>query len=180
MFVLQPQATCPARDYTVEAMGLPFPPTEMRALVGPTEEASFDNPSGSPIFNDCDTSGTIFDFGCGCGRLARQLIQQRGAAKALCWDWACTADHDEWCRANLASAAPQFRFEHHDVYNAGFNPRSKHRMAVLPVGSDDRFDLVIAHSVFTHITESAVLHYLSRVRPNYGSGRPAALNMVPV
>jgi len=131
----------------------------MRALVGPTDEASFDNPSGDPVFDDCDTTETVFDFGCGCGRLARQLIQQRDQPNS----YVGVDLHRgmiNWCRSNLSPQAPQFRFEHHDVHNAGFNPNTKRRVAPLPAGNN-QFDLVIAHSVFTHITESAVLHYLS-------------------
>ena len=66
-----------------------------------------------------------------------------------------------WCQSNLSPIAPQFRFIHHDVYMAGFNPNAKMRVAPLP-GRDHEFDLVIAHSVFTHITESTVLHYLAQ------------------
>lgn len=140
------------------AVDLPFPAQEMRALVGPTDVASFDNPSGDPIFDDCDTTVEIFDFGCGCGRLARQLVQQRKQPKR----YVGVDLHRgmiEWCRANLTPVAPQFRFEHHDVYNAGFNPRSKYRTAPFPVGTGE-FGLIIAHSVFTHVTESSVMHYL--------------------
>ena len=59
--------------------GLPIPPLEMRALVGQTEPSGFDNPAGAPIFDFVDPSvfRSVFDFGCGCGRLARQLIQQK-------------------------------------------------------------------------------------------------------
>ena len=31
---------------------LPFPPIEMRMLVGPTDLAAFDNPTGAPVFPD--------------------------------------------------------------------------------------------------------------------------------
>ncbi len=140
-------------------MDLPIPPLEMRALVGTTEEMFFDNPSGEPIFDDCDTTGNIFDFGCGCGRLARQLIQQREQPKSyLGID--LHRGMINWCQSNLSPLAPQFQFQHHDVFMAGFNPKAAKRVALLP-GTNDGFDLVIAHSVFTHITESAILHYLT-------------------
>ena len=48
----------------------------------------------------------------------------------------------------------------HDVFMAGFNPQALNRIAPLP-GMEHGSDLVIGHSVFTHITESAVLHYLT-------------------
>jgi SAM-dependent methyltransferase len=61
--------------------------------------------------------------------------------------------------AELAPLAPQFHFEHHDVFNAGFNPSASQTHANLPAG-DESVDLVIAHSVFTHILERDALHYL--------------------
>jgi SAM-dependent methyltransferase len=137
---------------------LPIPPPEMRALVGRTDEASFDNPSGAPIFEECDTTGAVFDFGCGCGRLARQLIQQHQQPKRyLGVD--LHRGMVSWCQANLTPSAPQFHFEHHDVYYAGFNPNAQRHSAPLPAG-DGEFDLIIAISVFTHIAESTIGHYL--------------------
>jgi len=52
----------------------------MRELVGPTDDAAFDNSSGDPVLGELvpeDRYRKVFDFGCGCGRLARQLLQQR-------------------------------------------------------------------------------------------------------
>ena len=64
---------------------LPMPPLEMRELVGPTDEAAFDNPDGRLLyaFLPVEAYESVFDFGCGCGRVARQLVQQhpRRAAK---------------------------------------------------------------------------------------------------
>lgn len=143
-------------------MLLPIPPTEMRALVGPTEPEAFDNPSGGPVFSDVDTNGAVFDFGCGCGRVARQLIQQRvQPARYVGVD--LHRGMVEWCNRNLAPTAPQFTFLHHDVFNRGFNPGSEADFAELPV-ADSEFDLVLAHSVFTHIAESVVNRYLRECR----------------
>ena len=57
---------------------LPIPPFEMRQLVGPTDEAAFNNASGDPILDVPESQfEAVLDFGCGCGRLARQMMQQR-------------------------------------------------------------------------------------------------------
>lgn len=54
---------------------IPIPPFEMRQLVGPTDEAAFENPAGGPILNvPRERFDSVVDFGCGCGRLARQLM----------------------------------------------------------------------------------------------------------
>ena len=128
----------------------------MRALVGPTDPAFFDNPDGRILYPD-ESTGDVFDFGCGCGRLARQLIQQRPQPKSYV-GIDLHAGMIRWCQANLRS--PQFRFEHHDVFNPGFNPGDKPQRADLPA-EDSSCDLVIAHSVFTHILEDSALHYLT-------------------
>ena len=59
--------------------GLPIPPMEMRVIVGPTDTRAFDNPEGSLVYPyvAAEKYESVFDFGCGCGRVARRLIQQR-------------------------------------------------------------------------------------------------------
>ena len=41
----------------VSTSSIPMPPLEVRKWVGPTDEASFDNPSGSPIYADFGIPG---------------------------------------------------------------------------------------------------------------------------
>ena len=52
---------------------------ELRGWVGPTDEARYDNPSGALVYPHIPEENyhSVLDFGCGCGRVARQLIQQR-------------------------------------------------------------------------------------------------------
>jgi SAM-dependent methyltransferase len=133
----------------------------MRALVGPTDDVYFDNPSGVLVYPylSADSYRRVFDFGCGCGRVARQLILQ------------CPRPDEylgidlhlgmiEWARANLAPAAKGFEFRHHDVYNRSFNP-GEGRPDVAPFPAEDgAFTLVNALSVFTHLTESQTVFYM--------------------
>jgi SAM-dependent methyltransferase len=145
-------------------MKLPFPPLEMRQLVGQTDEGGFDNPSGKLVFPEipveCYTD--VFDFGCGCGRLARQLIQQTPRpSRYLGID--LHKGMIEWCQRNLSPQAPTFRFSHHDVHNLGLNP-GKDRAKALPFDVPDKsFTLVVAWSVFTHLLESQTVHYINEV-----------------
>ena len=55
---------------------LPLPPVEFRHLVGPTEPAAFDAPTVNMQLEELppDVFASVFDFGCGCGRLARQMM----------------------------------------------------------------------------------------------------------
>ena len=111
---------------TVDSEGtsvLPMPALEMRELVGPTDEAAFDNPEGSLVYSyiEPDQYESVFDFGCGCGRVARQLIQQSPRPQR----YVGVDLHKgmiDWAERNLAPAASNFSFLHHDVYNVRFNP----------------------------------------------------------
>jgi SAM-dependent methyltransferase len=143
------------------AAELPLPPFEMRQLVGPTDPAAFENPSGGPVFPEVDDHlyADVFDFGCGCGRVARQLLQQRTQPSRY-----VGVDLHRgmiaWCQLNLAPQAPVFTFVHHDVFNTVFNPGpEKPRISPFPV-EDSSFSLVVAFSVFTHLTQDQVEFYL--------------------
>jgi SAM-dependent methyltransferase len=141
-----------------------MPSPEMRALVGPTDEASFDNPSGDYVYPYIPALDyeSFFDFGCGCGRIARQLIQQRHPPRRyLGID--LHKGMVRWCQRNLQPLAPGFRFEHYDVFNPGFNP-GKRKPAVLPLpASNQSFRFVNAWSVFTHLVESSAEFYIREV-----------------
>jgi hypothetical protein len=67
-------------DLHAEAMSqtIPIPPAEIRELVGPTEPEAFDNPDHQLVYPYLEPAvyESVFDFGCGCGRVARQQIQQ--------------------------------------------------------------------------------------------------------
>jgi SAM-dependent methyltransferase len=139
---------------------LPIPPMEYRRLVGPTEPQFFDNPNRQPVFGDLAAPGydTVLDFGCGCGRLARQMIQQNPRpGRYLGID-----RHKgmiEWCRDNLTPNAPGFAFEHHDVYHEQLNPQGT--PGHLPFPAQDReVTLLIAWSVFTHLLEPDAEFYI--------------------
>jgi SAM-dependent methyltransferase len=142
------------------ALELPIPPLEMRELVGPTDPAAFDNPTGAllyPFLDDADYDA-VLDFGCGCGRVARMLLQQNLRPKRYV-GLDLHAGMIRWCRENLGPHDPSFEFRHHDVHNVGLNPGSSEQM--LPFGVEPHaFSMVNAISVFTHLLEPAAEHYL--------------------
>jgi SAM-dependent methyltransferase len=143
---------------------LPVPPREMRALVGTEDLRLFDNPSHALVYPylSHDTFDAVFDFGCGCGRIARQLIQQIPQPRRyLGID--LHRGMVEWCHRNLTPRAPGFEFVHHDVFHVSLNPGAGKPMT-LPFPAPDRsFSLVEATSVFTHLVQSQAGYYLREV-----------------
>lgn len=140
---------------------LPIPPLEMRRLVGPTDLALYDNPNGGLIYPYLppESFRWFFDFGCGCGRVARQLILQRPRPEMYV-GIDLNAPLIKWCNEHLHPAAPDFSFHHHDVFNVALNPgRDKPLTSPLPA-QDSQFTLVNAISVFTHLTEAQARYYL--------------------
>lgn len=150
---------------------LPFPPLAMREMVGPTDPAAFDNPSGAPLFPELPLIAydSVFDFGCGCGRLARQLLQQDPRPRR----YLGVDLHPKmirWCQENLSPVAPGFDFRHHDVAHPTRNS-GEHKPEVRPLDAPaGEFSLVLAHSVFTHLVESQADYYFGEVARILGAG----------
>jgi len=146
------------------ASDIPMPPLELRALVGLTNTAEFDNPGGTPIFSEfripLRTYETVFDFGCGCGRLARCLLQQTPKPRR----YVGIDVHRglvEWSRDSLSPIDPNVQFIHHDIYSPHYAPGNSLRLALPLPANDASCSLVIANSIFTHLTKSQAEYYLS-------------------
>ncbi len=157
----QPDASTNATSPTDVSPELPMPPLEVRRLVGPTDLSLYDHPKGELIYRYLapETFRAFFDFGCGCGRVARQLILQRPRPE-LYVGVDLNAPLIDWCNQNLRPVALGFSFYHHDVFNVALNPgRGKPLTAPFPA-QDSQFTLINAISVFTHLTESQAAYYL--------------------
>src|SRR5262249_57495295 len=75
----------------------------MRQLVGPVADEAFDNPNGALVYRYLDVAvfDSVFDFGCGCGRVvACQLIQQRPRPRRYV-GIDLHLGMVKWCRENL-------------------------------------------------------------------------------
>jgi len=143
---------------------IPMPPPAFRALVGPTDDIFYENPTGEPVFPEVPAHlyTSVFDFGSGCGRQARQLMQQKVRPRRYV---GIDIHHRmvAWCQANLSTANSNFHFLHHNVYNPGLGPDNAQQLtAPFPVGSGE-FTLVNAHSVFTHIYQLQTEFYLREI-----------------
>ncbi|MGO9516223.1 MAG: class I SAM-dependent methyltransferase [Candidatus Korobacteraceae bacterium] len=153
-----------------EKIQLPLPPIDLRRAVSPiTDESFYSNPNGDYVWGPLDIPPLlageayrkIFDFGCGCGREARQLLgQSRQPEMYVGID--INADMIEWCQENLQN--DRFKFYYHDVWSASYAPGNK-RNRFLPIEHLGRdFTIIEANSVFTHLHADQSQFYLDQMR----------------
>jgi SAM-dependent methyltransferase len=108
-------------------------------------------------------AAAVLDFGCGCGRVARQLALAAAPMPERYLGIDLHAGMIRWVSENLEPELPNFSFAHHDVHNPGLNPDpALPRTAPLPVG-DGEVTLMVAVSVFTHLLQDQVEYYLDEV-----------------
>ena len=142
---------------------IPIPPLELRQMVGPTEPEAFDNPSGEPVYGgfglSLDAYESVFDFGCGCGRVARQLLQQNPRPRRYVGIDVHKGMID-WCKQHLSPLDPNFQFFHHDVFAPGYAEGNSLQLAQPFPIQDGEVSLFIASSVFTHLFRRQTEYYL--------------------
>jgi SAM-dependent methyltransferase len=102
----------------------------------------------------------VLDVGCGVGRTAIALtsyLSPDGGYEGFdIWPEAI-----DWCRQEITSRFPHFRFTAIDLFNAAYKPRGRISPSrfTFPY-SDEEFDLAILYSVFTHMLTADFEHYL--------------------
>jgi len=141
---------------------VPMPPIELRRSVGHEGTEHFENPHGGLVFGSevpAANYRSVFDFGCGCGRVARQMLFQHEIVPARFLGIDLSAASINWCRANL-SRRPGWEFRHLNAYNPGLNPGGVARPNLRLDG--ESFTLINAHSVFTHIIEDDLEFYFGK------------------
>ena len=140
------------------------PPEKFVALIG----GSFQSVGAEFFRYALDLGGlkpgqAVLDIGCGCGRLAVPLaryLDERGRYEGF----DITPEAIEWCRANITSVRPNFRFAVADIKNTAYNPAGS--IAATDYGFPYRnrsFHFAIAMSVFTHLMPEVAEHYLREI-----------------
>ena len=103
------------------------------------------------------------DLGCGVGRAAVALIPELTTGSYEGFD--VVPGFIRWCRREITSRHPQFRFRVADVGNRQYNrggggPATRFTFPY----PDDSFDLALAASVFTHMEPDGIRRYLAESR----------------
>lgn len=105
----------------------------------------------------------VLEVGCGIGRMALPLthhLQDGGTYTGI----DITAEKIAYCTRTVTPVAPHFRFVHADVYNKYYNPSGKLRAAAYQFPfADHTFDFIFLSSVFTHMLQEDMEHYLAEI-----------------
>jgi SAM-dependent methyltransferase len=106
----------------------------------------------------------VLDVGCGVGRMAVPLLDFLSSEGSYEGFDVVPAAVD-WCRDNISTRNPRFRFQLADIRNEYYYAPGNHAAEdyVFPY-ADRSFDLVILTSVFTHLMPAAAANYLKEIR----------------
>ena len=114
----------------------------------------------------------VLDAGCGLGRIAIPLagyLSPTGSYEGF----DVAPESIAWCRENITSRYPNFRFQVADIYNKSYNPGGSQRASEYSFPYEDEyFDFVFLASVFTHLLPEDMENYLAQTsRVLEGGGR---------
>jgi len=145
--------------------GLPsLPPLWLRRHAGPVsafESSAADCRAQLLAWSALPGEGTILDLGCGPGAMALTIGRDLDpGARYVGID--VHAPSIAWCRRRFGND-PRFRFERAEVvsaYGRGGMSLSAYRLPL----EDGSADLVLAKSLFTHLSESEARLYLAEIR----------------
>jgi SAM-dependent methyltransferase len=107
---------------------------------------------------------SILDIGCGIGRDALQfldILDSGGGYLGI----DMTRDSIVWCRREISSRYPNFYFHHFDAANEVYNPLGRQSSSDFSIPAADKsIDRILLASVFTHLFEDEVQHYLNEFK----------------
>lgn len=148
------------------ASHIPLPPKEMRFMKEDDERLVRQGVELANLLytHGLDrTNGRLLDAGCGYGRLAIGLLSTDFKGSYLGFD--ILKKQIGWCAETLTSAFPAYQFRHLNVRNDRYNPNGDidAKAVRFPAKSATR-DACALFSVFTHMYEPDVRHYLDEIR----------------
>jgi SAM-dependent methyltransferase len=157
----QTNARYPAWKYVI-----PLPPDNLMWSVGGANVENFivvGDAWAQVVSRYTQENTTLLDIGCGCGRTARVLANNRWITRYIGFD--VIAENVEWCQRHIA---PKWHgvaeFHHFDLYSGEYNPDGALQAQNFRFPcADGQADVIFAASVFTHLLEPDAIHYLREV-----------------
>jgi SAM-dependent methyltransferase len=105
----------------------------------------------------------MLDVGSGIGRKTLPLVgylSESGSYDGL----ELVKSGVDWCTERYTGKYPNFRFHRIDVRNELYNPEGRYKATEYRFPfADERFDLVVLNSVFTHMRAEEVENYLGEI-----------------
>ncbi len=119
----------------------------------------------------------VLDIGCGCGRIARVLVNNRHITRYIGFD--VIPENIKWCQQFIQEPHPgRFEFYHYDLYSKEYNASARLRVQDLRFPCpDSSIQVTFAASVFTHLLENDARHYLREIRRTLVPGGKALLSI---
>jgi SAM-dependent methyltransferase len=106
----------------------------------------------------------VLDVGCGIGRMAVPLLDylsEEGSYDGF----DIVPLGIQWCTDNISCRREEFQFRLVDICNKEYNPNGQVSASEFRFPyPDNRFDLVVLTSVFTHMLPDEVANYLAEIR----------------
>jgi SAM-dependent methyltransferase len=107
-------------------------------------------------------SSRVVDIGSGLGRVATGLLAEFGDVQYLGID--ANAGFVRWCKDNIETEHPSFRFVHLDMANELYNPTGKLDATQLRLPVDDASaDIVYLWGLFTNMKPEDVESYIREI-----------------
>jgi SAM-dependent methyltransferase len=108
-------------------------------------------------------NASLLEIGCGIGRDAFQLIQRSSKIKRYV-GVDVTRDSIVWCQKNITKCYPNFTFVHFNAKHELYNPLGFFTSLDFQLPAPDRsIDRVFLGSVFTHLFETEITHYMKEI-----------------
>ena len=105
----------------------------------------------------------VLDVGCSSGRMAVPMTAYLTGGGAY-EGFDIAIPEIQWCKRNISSRFPNFRFQRVDIRNKSYNPYGRDVAATFRFPyADATFDFVFLTSVFTHLLPEEVENYLAEI-----------------